>query len=111
MPPMKGKIKNLFRFIGRAWSGGTYGKLGIVLATFGIIMFAGLFHGDASIQRFVINSWKLQDAHIQRESEQNTLNKIEHHIELFKKNSPDFIDELGLRYLNIGDSKLKVLKY
>lgn len=111
MPPMKGKIKNLFHFIGRAWSGGTYGKFGILFATFGIFMFAGVFQGDASIQRFIVNSWKLQDAYEQRDSEQRTLNKIENHIELIKTNSPDYINELGLQYLNIGDSKLKILKY
>jgi hypothetical protein len=108
---MKGKIKNLFKFIGRAWSGNEHGKIGIFAAIFGIFMFVGLFYSDASIQRFVVNVWKLQDAYEQRDSEQDTLNKLEKHIQLLKENSPDYIQELGLKYLNVGDSKLKVLKF
>lgn len=108
---MKGKIKNLFSFIGRAWSGGTYGKLGIFLAAFGIFTFLGLFHSEASIQHFTINIWKLQTALEQRDSEQLALNKLETHIQLLKENSPDYIQELGLQYLNIGDPQIKILKY
>ena len=111
MPPMKAKIKNLFKFLGRAWSSGLYGKAGILLATFGCLMFIGLFQRDASIQNFVINTWKLGAAYEQRDSERDTLNKLEHNINLLKANSPDYIEELGLQYLNIGDAKLKVLKF
>lgn len=108
---MKGKIKNLFKFIGRAWSGGTYGKFGLILTIFGIFLFIGLFHGDASVQRFVVNNWKLQTAYTQRDSDRDTLTKIEKHIQLLKENSPDYIEELGLRHLNVGDSKMKILKF
>ncbi len=111
MPPMKGKIKKLFKFLGRAWSGGPLGKLGIFLSIFGCFMFIGLFQGDASVQRFIVNNWKLQTAYEQRDSEKATLAKIETHLDLLKKNSPDYIEELGLRYLNVGDPEIKILRF
>ena len=111
MTPMKGKIKNLFAFLGRAWAGGIHGKMGIVFTTFAAFMFIGLFQGDASVQRFIVNNWKLQTAYEQRDSEKATLAKIETHLDLLKKNSPDYIEELGLRYLNVGDPEIKILKF
>ena len=32
------------------------------------------------------------------------------HIDLVQKNSPDYIEELGLKRLNMGDAKTKILK-
>ena len=111
MPSMKGKIKNLFSFIGRAWSDGVRGKLGVALAIFATITFVGLFWGDVSLQRFGMNVWHLGQERAHLAAEQSTLNEIKHHIELLQNYSPDYIEELGLRYLNIGDPRVKILKY
>ena len=46
-----------------------------------------------------------------RQSETKTLSVIQHHIKLLQNYSPDYIDELGLQYLNIGDPQVKILKY
>jgi hypothetical protein len=107
---MKGKIKNLFSFMGRAWSGGIHGKLGIALTAFACFMFIGLFCGDVNIQRFTMNTIQLNKEQVQLETEQANLNKLNKHIELLQGYSTDYIEELGLKYLNIGDTKTKILK-
>lgn len=107
---MKEKIKNLFGFLGRAWSGGGRGKLGIVLSLFAIFMLFGLFWGDVSIQRFTVNIWHLNNAQEQLAAEQSTLDELNRHIELLQNYSPDYVEELGLKYLNIGDPQVKILK-
>jgi hypothetical protein len=108
---MKGKIKNLFTFLGSAWSGGTRGKLGIILTLFAGFMFIGMFWGDVSIQRFGYNLWQLGNEREHLVAEQTTLKELQHHIELLQNYSPDYVEELGLKYLNIGDPRVKILKY
>ena len=110
MTSMKEKIKNLFSFLGRAWSGGVRGKLGIILALFACFMFIGMFWGDVSIQRFALNAWRLNSAQEQLDAETATLNTLQQHIKLLQNYSPDYVEELGLKYLNIGDAKFKILK-
>ena len=110
MPPMKGKIKNLFAFLSRAWSGGGRGKLGILLSLFAAFMFIGIFWGDVNIQRFTMNIWRLSQARDQLTSEQATLDELNRHIKLLQNYSPDYVEELGLKYLNIGDPSVKILK-
>ena len=110
MPFMKGKIKKLFKFLGSAWSGGARGKLGIVFALFAGFMFIGMFWGDVSIQRFGYNVWQLGNERDQLSTEQQTLNELHRHIELLQNYSPDYVEELGLKYLNIGDPRVKILK-
>lgn len=107
---MKGKIKKLFQFLGSAWSGGLRGKFGVIFALFAGFMFIGMFWGDVSIQRFGYNIWQLNRDSEQLLSEQQTLNELHRHIELLQNYSPDYVEELGLKYLNIGDPKVKILK-
>ncbi len=111
MPSMKEKIKNLFRFLGRAWSGSIRGKFGVLLALFASFMFIGLFWGNVSVQRVTMNVWHLNKASEQLNAETATLNEIQQHIKLLQNYSPDYIDELGLQYLNIGNPQVKILKY
>ena len=110
MPSMKGKIKNLFSFLSRAWSGGWRGKIGIVLTLFACFMFIGLFWGSVSVQRVAINVWELNQEQAQLAHEQDTLQEIQKHIELLQNYSPDYVEELGLKYLNIGTPNTKILK-
>ncbi len=110
MTPMKEKIKNLFSFLSRAWSGGMRGKLGIGLTLFAGFMLIGMFWGDVSIQRFSINIWRLNQARDQLVAEKSTLDGIDRHIKLLQNYSPDYVEELGLRYLNVGDPDAKILK-
>lgn len=110
MPPMKEKIKNFFGFLGRAWSCGIRGKIGILFSVFALFMFVRIFWGEVNVQRFVINIWRLNAEQQQLVAEQNKLNLLNRHIELLQGYSPDYVEELGLKYLNIGDPKFKVLK-
>ncbi|MBR2286012.1 MAG: hypothetical protein IJ866_00940 [Alphaproteobacteria bacterium] len=104
------KIKNLFGFIGRAWTGGPRGKLGIVFALFAVFIFIRMFIGYTNIQRFVMNIWYLNNERVELESQTAKLNELRLHLQLLRDYSPDYIEELGLQYLNIGDAKYKILK-
>ena len=107
---MKEKIKNLFGFIAAAWTGGPRGKIGIALTILALFMFVRMFLGDMNIQRFVINTWNLRHERAELAELTKTRETLEHHIELLKNGSPDYIEELGLQYLNIGNAKYKILK-
>ena len=108
---MKEKIKNLFAFLGRAWTSGFRGKLGILMTLFALFWSIGIFTGKTTIQGFIVNIWRLNAAQQQLQQEQTKLNQLQQHIELVQKNSPDYIEELGLKRLNMGDTKTKILKF
>ena len=107
---MKEKIKNFFGFIVRAWSDGIYGKFGIVMLVFALFIFVRMFWGDVNVQKLIINVWRLHGEQEQLAAEQEKLQKIQRHIELLQGYSADYVEELGLKYLNIGDAKYKILK-
>ena len=110
MTRMKEKIKNFFGFIGRAWAGGAHGKWGIICTLIALFMFIRMFLGDMNIQRFVINAWNLNSERIELATQQQIRDTLEHHLELLRNASPDYIEELGLQYLNIGDPRFRILK-
>lgn len=110
MPRMKDKIKNLFSFIHRAWCGGIYGKIGVLLLLFCLFVFARFFWGQVNVRKFVSNIWLLSAEQKELAMYQEELNRINHHIDLINQPSPDYIEELGLKALNIGDAKYRVLK-
>ena len=110
MPSMKEKIKNLFGFIGRAWGASWRGKAGVLATAFALFMFVRIFWGAVNVQNFVINIWRLGNEQTQLATEQAKLDTLNRHIDLLQSYSPDYVEELGLKYLNIGDAKFKILK-
>jgi len=104
------KIKNLFGFIGRAWSGGIRGKIGVLFAVFAGFMFIRIFWGEVNVQKFVVNIWRLNAEQQQLDAEQQKMATLSRHIQLIQEYSPDYIQELGLKYLNVGDADFKILK-
>ncbi|MBO7642710.1 MAG: hypothetical protein J6S74_01060 [Alphaproteobacteria bacterium] len=110
MTRMKEKIKNFFGFIAHAWTGGPRGKWGLMLVILALFMFIRMFSGDRNVQRFVINAWNLNHDQAELAEQKKILNTLEHHLELLRNGSPDYIQELGLQYLNLGDGKFKILK-
>lgn len=110
MARMKDKIKNLFGFIGHAWRGGIRGKFGVFFAAFALIAFVRIFFGEVNVGRFVTNIWHLDAEHAELATAEKKLDTIRHHIQLLKSYSPDYVEELGLRYLNVGDAEFKILK-
>ncbi len=110
MARMKDKIKNLFGFIGRAWRGGIRGKFGVFFAAFALLAFIRIFFGEVNVGRFVTNIWHLNEERAELASAEKKLQTIRQHIELLQSYSPDYVSELGLRYLNVGDPEFKILK-
>ena len=108
---MKGKIKKLFNFIGRAWSGGIRGKFGVLACMFALFIFLRIFWGDVNVQGFVVNIWRLNKEQATLNAEREKLDTLKRHIDLLESYSPDYVSEIGLKYLNIGDSKYKILKF
>lgn len=110
MAYMKEKIKNLFEFMGRAWAAGFRGKLGVIMTIIACCWAIGFFTGKNTLQSSIANIWRINAAQEQLATEQAKLNQIKHHIVLTQQNSPDYIEELGLKRLNMGDAKTKILK-
>lgn len=110
---MRAKIKNFFVFIKNAWSEGPRGKIGLGLMILSLFFFIRLFYGEKNVQSFVINAWHLNQERKELEIAQNDLKEIQHHIYLLQhpNSSPDYIEELGLKTLNMGNAGFKELKY
>lgn len=110
---MKEKIKNLFEFIKSAWVDGPRGKIGLLLVILSLFFFIRLFYGEKNLQSFVINAWHLNQERKELEIAQKELDKIQHHIYLLQhpNSSSDYIEELGLKNLNLGNPEFKELKY
>ena len=77
---------------------------------FAVFMFIRMFWGEVNIQQLIINIWRLNGEQEQLVAEQKELEAIKRHIELLQGYSADYVEELGLKYLNIGDPKVKILK-
>ena len=107
---MKEKIKSLFAFLGRAWAGGIRGKVGVICAAFALFVLVRMFFGEVTVQAFIGNIWKLQSEQKQLASEQARSEEITRHIKLMQQNSPDYVEELAQKYLNLGDPKTRILK-
>ena len=107
---MKEKIKYFFGFIGRAWTGGWRGRIGIACTMFAVYMFVRMYVGYNKVQHFAINMWHLNNERAELETQRAKLDEIRMHIQLLRDYSPDYVEELGLQYLNIGDPKFKILK-
>lgn len=110
---MKEKIKIFFDFVKRAWAAGSRGKMGFILMLLSVFFFVRLFCGTHSVQSFVINAWRLNHERIELEAAKKQLHEIQHHIYLLQhpNNSSDYIEELGLQVLNMGNPEFKELKY
>ena len=110
---MKEKIKNFFNFVGRAWTASSRGKIGVILMLLSMFFFIRLFCGTRSIQDFVINAWRLNHERTELTVEEQRLNTIQRHIYLLQhpNASSDYIEELGLRVLNVGNPEFKEFKY
>ncbi len=110
MPDMYEKIKNFFGFLGEAWMGGIRGKIGILITIFAAFMFIRIFWGEVNVQKFIINIWRQNAEQQQLDAELAKKSALQRHISLLQNYSPDYVEELGLKYLNIGDAKVKILK-
>ena len=110
---MKEKIKNFFAFAKRAWVEGPRGKIGLCLMILSVFFFVRLFYGEKNLQSFIINAWHLNHEKKELAVAQQELGTIQRHIYLLEhpNSSSDYIEELGLKTLNMGDADFKELKY
>ena len=110
---MKEKIKNFFIFLKSAWTEGPRGKWGVLLMIASIFLFVQLFCGTRNLQSFIIKAWHLNHDRIELKIAEKKLKQIRNHNELLKNpsSSSDYIEELGLKTLNLGDKEYKELKY
>ena len=107
---MKEKIKRIFSFIGSAWRGSLRGKIGLLLVLFSIFMFARMFVGERTIQGFAMNNWRLTQEQKQLAAAQENLDEVTKRIRLIQHHSPDYIEELSQKHLNLGDPKVRILR-
>ena len=110
---MKEKIKKFFAFTKSAWAEGPRGKIGLALMILSVFFFVRLFYGEKNLQSFIVNAWHLNRERKELAIAQNELDTLQHHIYLLQhpNSSPDYIEELGLRVLNVGNPEFKELKY
>ena len=110
---MKEKIKKFFAFTKSAWSEGPRGKIGLALMILSVFFFVRLFYGEKNLQSFIVNAWHLNRERKELAIAQSELDTLQHHIYLLQhpNSSPDYIEELGLKTLNLGDAEFKELKY
>jgi hypothetical protein len=110
---MKEKIKNFFEFLKSAWVAGPRGKFGIILMLLSLFLFVRLFCGTQNVQSFIVNAWHLKHERTELVIAQKQLQKMQHHIYLLThpNSSSDYIEELGLQNLNLGNPEFKELKF
>ena len=108
---MWSKIKKFFAFLKSAWLGGTRGKWGILFMITALFFFVRLFCGTQNVQNFIINTWRLNHKRTELDIAQKNLKQMQNHIYLLQHTSPDYVEELGLKTLNLGNPEFKELKY
>ncbi|MCL2369481.1 MAG: hypothetical protein FWC83_02285 [Alphaproteobacteria bacterium] len=104
------KVKELFAFIGRAWTGGVRGKIGIIAFLFAVLFIARMFIGHATIPGLITGEFHLARERAQLQTERERLTAVETHIQLVQSHSHDFIEELAQSRLNIGNPNLRILR-
>ena len=111
MPTMKNKIKVLFNYIlssCRDW----YGRFGLIFIIISIILLIRLlFFGNTNFIKYVSNIWKLKHLTNDLVLAEKNLEDISKHIELIEKRSPDYIEELSIKYLNMSEPKARILRF
>ena len=110
MGDMIGKVKDLLSFLWNSWRDGTNGKIGVLCILFSILIFGRLLFGEVSLHRLIGNRWHLQDEIVQMNTEREKLEALEKHIQLIQTRSPDYVEEIAGKHLNIGSPKVKILR-
>jgi cell division protein FtsB len=104
------KIKSAFTVFFTGMFSSMRGFLGAAMVAVSVYFFVGLFTGVASIQNYIKNLNSMHTSTSRIEAEQQKLDTINHHIKLLQEHSPDFVSEMALRHLNMGDPKSLIIK-
>ena len=111
MPSMLNKIKELFRYlfiVCKDW----YGRFGLILIFISVVLFVRLlFLGNTNLVNYIGNIWKVKNLVSELSIAEENLNDLSKHIELIEKKSPDYIEELSIKYLNMSEPKARILRF
>lgn len=104
------KIKSVLLVFVRGAFSSWKGFLGAVMIVASIYLFTGLFTGIASVQNYIKNARALNKADDKIAAIRSELETTNRHIKLLLDHSPDFVSEMAVKYLNLGDPNAKVIK-
>jgi cell division protein FtsB len=107
---MLDKIKSAARVFFHGMTSSLTGLSGAVLVVLSLYLLAGLFTGVANVQNFIKNWNELGKTDSKIAALQQQLDRTNLHIKLLQQHSPDFVSEMALRHLNLGDPKLMIIK-
>jgi len=104
------KIKSALGVFFRGAFQSLSGFAGAAMVLLSLYFCFDLLTGTASLQNFIKNRRDLGRADTAIEIRQKQLDKVNMHIRLIQEHSPDFISEMALRHLNLGDPKVLIIK-
>ena len=104
------KIKSIAGIFVRGATGGALGFLGAAMILVSIYFLAGLFTGTTNVQNYIRNRRALGNTDAKIAELTRRLETENLHIKLLQSHSPDFISEMALKHLNLGDPKMMILK-
>jgi hypothetical protein len=107
---MWGKIKSALAVFFRGAFSGMHGFIGAALIVFSVWLWVGFFTGAANIQNYIRGLRNVGAADARIDALRARLNRTELRIKLLQEHSPDFVAEMGLVHLNLGDPALKEIK-
>lgn len=104
------KIKSCIGIFLRGSVSGWRGIVGAALIIFSFYLCLGFFTGVTNIPNYIRNKNQLGKIDARIESTRAKLNRTNLHIQLLKEQSPDFVSEMALKHLNLGDTNLLIIK-
>ena len=107
---MAKKIKSALGVFFRGMFGGWRGAVGTALIVFSLYMLAGLFNGATNIQNYIRDKRELATADARIIAARKRLDAANQHIKLMREHSPDFVSEMAMKHLNLGDPGVRILK-
>ena len=104
------KIKSIFRVFFKGAIQSFPGFIGAAMVVLSVYFVIGLFTGTANIQNLVRNRIALSKADGKIAAAEEQLDRVNLHIKLLQEHSKDFISEMALKHLNLGDPNLLIIK-
>ncbi|MDR2685366.1 MAG: hypothetical protein LBB23_01170 [Rickettsiales bacterium] len=107
---MNRKIKELLEFLRLALLGGWQGFVGILLIPFAVYILYHIVFADGGVLNLIHKLRAEERVSSEIEDKRARLNDLNMRINLIKNHSPDYIEELMIKHLNMADPNVKVLK-
>ena len=107
---MLGKIKSIIKRVIAATFVSRQGFVGAFLTALAIYFCVGLVTGTANIQNYFRNRATLAQTDAKIADLGRQLEVENRNIKLLQSHSPDFVSEMALRHLNMGDPKIMMIK-